>query len=191
MMIYLQLFLAFLQIGAFSFGGGYAAVPLIQQQAIENYGWLTVSEFTDLIAIAEMTPGPIAVNSATFVGIRVGGIFGAAAATFGVILPSLVIVTLLAWLYKKYRTMSLMQGILGSLRPAVVALIFSAGLAIFIPMVFPVGLAGLALENVDFRSICLFLAALIAMRRFHVGAVPAMLGCGAVELICQVCTRFL
>ena len=87
-MIYLRLFMSFLQIGLFSFGGGYAALPLIQEQIVELHGWLSQSEFTDLITISQMTPGPIAVNAATFVGIRVAGIPGAVAATLGCIFPS-------------------------------------------------------------------------------------------------------
>lgn len=131
-MIYLQLFLSFLQIGLFSFGGGYAAMPLIQGQIVDAYGWLTMSEFTDLITISQMTPGPIAVNSATFVGINIAGIPGAIVATIGCILPSCIIVTLLAKLYLKYRTMDLLQGVLNALRPAVVALIASAGVSILL-----------------------------------------------------------
>ena len=96
-MIYLQLFLSFLQVGAFSIGGGYAAMPLIQSQVVTSHGWLTMSEFTDLITIAEMTPGPIAVNSATFVGIRIAGVGGAVIATLACILPSCLIVSLLAF----------------------------------------------------------------------------------------------
>ena len=122
-MIYLQLFISFLQIGMFSFGGGYAAMPLIQGQVVTLHHWLSMEEFTDLITISQMTPGPIAVNSATFVGIKIAGIPGAAVATLGCILPSCVIVTLLAKLYLKYRNMGMLQGILGSLRPAVVAMI--------------------------------------------------------------------
>ena len=95
-MKFIQLFLAFLQIGAFSFGGGYAAMPLIKAQVIDRYAWLTMADFTDLVTIAEMTPGPIAVNSATFVGNQVAGIPGAIVATFGVILPSCIFVTGLA-----------------------------------------------------------------------------------------------
>ena len=91
-MIYLQLFLSFLQIGLFSFGGGYAAMPLIQEQVTEIHPWLSMSEFTDLITISQMTPGPIAVNGATFIGIKMAGIPGALVATFGCILPSCVIV---------------------------------------------------------------------------------------------------
>ena len=100
-MIYLQLFLSFLQIGLFSFGGGYAAMPLIQGQVVTLHGWLTMSEFTDLITISQMTPGPIAVNSATFVGLKIAGIPGAVVATAGCILPSCIMVTILARLYLK------------------------------------------------------------------------------------------
>ena len=129
-MIYLQLFLSFLQIGLFSFGGGYAAMPLIQGQVVTLHGWLTISEFTDLITISQMTPGPIAVNSATFVGMKIAGIPGAVVATAGCILPSCIIVTILARLYLKYRNLDLLQGVLKSLRPAVVAMIASAGILI-------------------------------------------------------------
>ena len=127
-MIYLQLFLSFLQVGMFSFGGGYAAMPLIQGQVVTGHHWLSMSEFTDLITISQMTPGPIAVNSATFVGIKIAGIPGALAATFGCILPSCIIVTVIAKLYLKYRSMEVLQGVLGSLRPAVVAMIAAAGI---------------------------------------------------------------
>ena len=131
-MIYLQLFFSFLQIGLFSFGGGYAAMPLIQGQVVTRHEWLTMGEFTDLITISQMTPGPIAINSATFVGIKIAGIPGALVATLGCILPSCVIVTVIARLYLKYRNMALLQGVLESLRPAVVALIASAGLSVLI-----------------------------------------------------------
>ena len=126
----LDLFLCFVQVGLFSIGGGYAAMPMIQAKAVEYYHWLTMSEFTDLMTIAEMTPGPITVNSATFVGIRMAGIPGALVATMGCILPSLIIVSLLSWLYEKYRSMDAMQAVLACLRPAVVALIASAALTI-------------------------------------------------------------
>ena len=106
-MILLKLFLSFLQIGAFSFGGGYAAMPLIQGQVVQGHGWLSMSEFTDLITISQMTPGPIAVNSATFVGIKIAGIPGALVATFGCILPSCVLVTFIAYFYLKYQKLGM------------------------------------------------------------------------------------
>ena len=125
----LMLFWSFLQVGLFSFGGGMASLPLVQEQVVDAHAWLTLSEFSDLVTIAEMTPGPLAVNAATFVGIRIAGIPGALVATFGCVLPACVLVTLLAWVYKRYKKMTLVQGILDGLRPAVVALIAAAGLS--------------------------------------------------------------
>jgi chromate transporter len=135
-MIYLQLFLSFLQIGAFSFGGGYAAMPLIQEQVVQLHQWLSPSEFTDLVTISQMTPGPIAINSATFVGIKIAGIPGAIIATIGCILPSCIIVTAIAYIYMKYRHLQSLQDILNMLRPAVISLIAVAGLTILISAFF-------------------------------------------------------
>ena len=131
-MIYLQLFFSFLKVGMFSVGGGYAAIPLIQSQAVEACGWLTMDEFTNLVTIAEMTPGPIAINAATFVGIRIAGIAGAAAATLGCIFPSFLIVSFLAFLYYKYKGGSFVSSVMSSLRPAVVALIAVISAALFL-----------------------------------------------------------
>ena len=150
-MIYLQLFLSFLQIGMFSFGGGYAAMPLIQGQVVTTHGWLTMSEFTDLITISQITPGPIAVNPATFVGLKIAGIPGAVVATVGCILPSCIIVTILARLYLKYRNLDLLQGVLKSLRPAVVAMIASAGILI-LKNAFPDGYG--VEHGGDLRNLC-------------------------------------
>ena len=177
-MICIQLFFAFLQIGAFSFGGGYAAMPLIQAQVIEKYGWLTVEEFTNLITISEMTPGPIAINSATFVGNQVAGIPGALAATVGCILPSCIFVTLLAWIYIRYRNLSLLQGTLTALRPAVVAMIANAGLTILIPAFFKSGLISFAQGNFQLRPVILFIGALVLLRRFKWDPVLVMVLCG-------------
>ena len=148
-MIYLQLFLSFLQVGMFSVGGGYAAMPLIQSQVVEQHGWLTMQEFTDLITIAEMTPGPIAVNSATFVGLRIAQVPGAIIATLGCITPALFFVSLLSYIYRKYKDISLLQSVLACLRPVIVALIFGAGLSILSMVVF--GESAKTLANVDIR----------------------------------------
>ena len=129
-MIYLYLFVSFLQVGMFSFGGGYAAMPLIQEQVVTIHHWLDISEFTDLVTISQMTPGPISINAATFVGIKVAGIPGAVVATGGCILPSCVVVIIIAKVYLKYRKMGMLQGILNALRPAVIAMIASAGISI-------------------------------------------------------------
>ena len=185
-MIYLQLFLAFLQIGAFSFGGGYAAMPLIQAQVVTNHAWITTPDFTNLVTIAEMTPGPIAVNAATFVGNQVAGIPGALAATLGVVLPSCLFVTALAWLYQKYRSLTLMQGILQSLRPAVVAMIFGAGLTILLPTLFASGTVSFLAGNFQIRAALLFIAALICLRVWKLNPILVMVGCGCAELVCQM-----
>ena len=116
-MIYLELLWSFIQIGLFSIGGGYAAMPLIQHQVVDLHPWLTMTQFADVIAIAEMTPGPIALNAATFVGIQVAGLPGALVATAGSVLPSCVIVLLLAFLYYKFKGFSVIQGILAVVRP--------------------------------------------------------------------------
>ncbi|MBP3880390.1 MAG: chromate transporter [Lachnospiraceae bacterium] len=182
-MVFLQLFFAFLQIGAFSFGGGYAAMPLIKAQVIDTYNWMTIEDFTDLVTIAEMTPGPIAINAATFVGNQVAGIPGAVVATIGVILPSCILVTGLAFLYAKYRSLRLMQGVLRSLRPAVVAMIFAAGLSILIPTIFTDGSIRFAADNIHFFHILCFAGALVALRMFRIGPIKVMIGCGAAELL--------
>ena len=101
-MIYLKLFLSFLQVGVFSIGGGYAAIPIIQSQVVDSNHWLSMGEFTNLVTIAEMTPGPVSINSATFVGIRIAGIPGAIVATLGCILPACIIVSVLAMVYRKF-----------------------------------------------------------------------------------------
>lgn len=176
----LQLFWSFVQVGLFSIGGGYAAMPLIQSQVVEGYGWLTMSEFTDLITIAEMTPGPITINSATFVGIRIAGIPGALLATFGCILPSCLIASLLAYVYYRYKTVDALQSVLTTLRPAVVALIASAGLSILQTVVF--GGQAMALETVDCIGCALFVLAFFVLRKWKCSPILVMLACGAAGL---------
>lgn len=179
-MIYLQLFWSFLQVGLFSIGGGYAAIPFIQRSAVEGYGWLSMAEFTDLVTIAEMTPGPITVNAATFVGNRMAGLTGAAIATFGCVLPSMLIVSLLAYLYFKYKRLSALQSVLSSLRPVVVALIASAGLSILQTVL----LEGqpLALENVHWIGAALFAAAFVVLRKWKWNPILVMVLCGLIQL---------
>lgn len=179
-MIYLQLFWSFIQIGLFSIGGGYAAMPLIQSQVVDLHPWLTLREFTDLITIAEMTPGPIAINSATFVGIRIAGLGGAVVATFGCILPSCFIVSLLAFVYYKYKGVTTLQSVLSSLRPAVVALIASAGLSILKLAVFDE--AAVAWANVDWIGAGIFVAAMFALGKWKLNPILVMSICGAAGL---------
>ena len=185
-MIYLQLFLSFLQIGALSFGGGYAAMPLIQEQVVTLHGWLSMGSFTDLITIAEMTPGPIAVNSATFVGMQIAGGFGAVGATLGCILPSCIVVTLLAHVYMKYRNMSLLQGTLASLRPAVVAMIAKAGVTILISSFFIDGTVNFLRQNVQVQMILFFGIAMILLRKFKLNPILAMVLCGLANVVLSI-----
>ena len=179
-MIYWELFLSFFQIGLLSFGGGMAAVPLIQAQVVTKHGWLSLTEFTDLVTISEMTPGPIAVNSSTFVGTRIAGIPGALVATAGCILPSCIIVSLLAWLYFRYRNLSYIQGCLAGLRPAIVALIGSAGLSILILGLWGDGGIVLSPSAVNWIGGLLFLAAFFVLRRWKPDPILVMLGCGVI-----------
>ena len=180
-MILLELFLSFLKIGSFSVGGGYAALPLVQAEIVERHGWLTMSEFTDLITIAEMTPGPMAVNSATFVGIRIAGFLGALVSVFGCILPSIVIVSRLALLYRKYRDLPLLQAVLSYLRAAVVAFIFAAFLSIFRNAVLPEG-------AINIISGILFLAVFFSIRKLKLSPILGMLAAGVVNLIIHLVT---
>ncbi len=173
-MIYLELFLAFLRIGAFSFGGGYAAMPLIQEEVVNHYHWISMADFTDLVTISQMTPGPIAINAATFIGLQMGGPLGAVAATLGDVLPSCVVVTIIAIIYTKYRNLSLLQGVLKTLRPAVVALIFTAGLLILLP------------DTLELRMCAWFLIALVMLRKLHWDPILVMVLTGVMELIAQL-----
>lgn len=125
-----KLFFVFLKIGCLSFGGGYATLPLLQEQIVLKHHWLTMKEFIHLITISQMTPGPIAINGATFIGQRLAGWQGALFATIGCILPSLCIVFLLTILYLKYKNLESMQKIFRVLRPVVVALIASSAVSI-------------------------------------------------------------
>lgn len=185
-MIYLQLFWSFFQIGLFSFGGGFAAMPLIQSQVVDIHGWLTLTEFTDLITISEMTPGPIAINSATFVGTRIAGPGGAIISTFGCILPSCIIVSLLAWLYGKYRELAVINGALAGLRPTVVALILSAGLSILVLSVWGQDGFQWDMSSIDFIAAALFSAGLFLLRKFKTNPIFIMLGSGAIGGACYM-----
>lgn len=129
-MILIELFLSFAKVGLFTFGGGYAMLPLIESEIINGKGWLTLAEFTDIVAIAEVTPGPIAVNSATFVGYRLAGILGGIIATLGVITPSVVIVLALAAAAKKLSNKSWLVHVRAGMRPAVVGLIAAAVISV-------------------------------------------------------------
>lgn len=125
-----DLFISFLKIGAFSFGGGYAMLPLIEDEIIKVHGWLSTSEFVDIIAIAEMTPGSIAVNSATFLGYKVSGILGSILATFAVILPSFIVMSLIFHFVEKFKKSPYVDWIFTGIRPIVLGLIAAAAVTV-------------------------------------------------------------
>lgn len=156
-MIILQLYLAFMKMGFFSIGGGYVMLSLIEEEIIGTHGWLTLTEFVDILAISEMTPGPIAINSATFIGYRIAGFWGSAFATAGVITPSIILVLLAATLLKRFYQNHWVQAAFSGLRPAVIGLI--AGAAIFITRT----------SLVDLPSFLIALAAfaLLILTRLH------------------------
>lgn len=182
-MIYWQLFCSFLQIGAFSFGGGYAALPLIQNQVVTGHGWLSLSEFTDLITLSQMTPGPIALNAATFVGIRIAGLPGAVAATLGCVLPSCLIVTAIALFYTRRRGQ--LDSVLQLLRPAVVALIASAGLSILVSSFW--GARAIGLSTIRWKAVALFALCLVLLFKKK-NPICVMLAAGALNLLLGLIT---
>ena len=150
-MIYLQLFISFLQIGAFSFGGGYAAMPLIQNQVVQVHPWLSQSEFIDLLTISQMTPGPIGINSATYVGYAVThSVWGAVLATVAVCLPSFILVLLISYFFAKCKDNKYIKAAMSGLLPMSVALIASAALLM------------MNRENfIDYKSIGIFAGAFL------------------------------
>ncbi len=129
-MILLKLFWEFFRIGLFTFGGGYAMVPLIQKDIVEKYHWLNMEQFTDIVAIAEMTPGPIAINSATFVGYKVAKFWGALTSTLGVVLPSFLVIWAIASVFLSFQNNPIVQAAFKGLRPAVLGMIIVAALSI-------------------------------------------------------------
>ncbi len=120
------LFAVFFKIGAFTFGGGYAMIPLIEREVVEKRGWIQSQDMIDIIAIAESTPGPIAINSATFVGYKTAGVFGAAGATLGVVLPSFLIISVISFVLAEFRELRAVQFAFNGIRAGVLALIFKA-----------------------------------------------------------------
>ncbi len=127
----LTLFTTFFKIGAFTFGGGYAMIPLIQREVVEKKNWMTDEDILDIVAIAETTPGPIAINSATFVGTKVAGFFGAACATLGVVLPSFIVITAVSYVLELFQSVQAVQFAFGGIRAGVIALVFKALISMY------------------------------------------------------------
>lgn len=178
-MILFDLFKVFFLLGLFSFGGGYASMELIRSRVVTDYHWLTDWEYTDIISIAEMTPGPLGINIASFVGTRTAGVAGTLIATLSYILPALVIVLILSWFYDRYRSLEGVQGVLSGLRPAVVAMIIAAAVQL-VGTAWWDGLSHIALENTNWTAVVLSLVLLILLQKKKLGPIQAILASGAV-----------
>lgn len=176
-----KLFIAFIQVGMFSVGGGYAAIPLIQDQVVTRYSLLSFVEFSDLVTIAEMTPGPISINAATFVGQRVFGFWGALICTIAVILAPFIISLSLAWVYYRFKNLSFVQKVLKAMRPAVVALIANAGISILLLALF--GTDKIKMTQLRHIEFILFIISFYILRKYKVNAVGVILGTGIFGVI--------
>ena len=169
-MAFLELFLTFFMIGAFTFGGGYAMLPLMQEQVGIHWGDIISSEtITNFIAVSESTPGPFAINMATYIGSEVSGFWGAVCATLGVVLPSFVVILIVAKCYDRFRNSSVVKGCMTGLKPAVVGLIGGAILSVAADVLFPVGLALSVFTTPAFYlSVAIFGVMLVlALRKVH------------------------
>lgn len=149
----IKLFLVFAKVGAFSIGGGYAMLPFIQKEVIEKHQWLTIQEFSDILAISQMTPGPVAVNSATFVGYKLAGFWGSVFATLGVVLPSFLMILIIAAFFVKVYERKEAKAVFKGIRPAVLGLLGAAAYMVTVSNV------------IDFKGIGIFLLSFISL--FH------------------------
>jgi chromate transporter len=169
-MIFLELFLTFFKIGAFTFGGGYAMLPLIKEEVAARWSDVISNEaMVNFIAVSESTPGPFAINMATYIGSQMGGILGAACATLGVVLPSFIIILIVAKCYEKFKSSRLVKGCMSGLKPAVVGLIGAAALDIAGTVLAPVGWSLAIFSGVGFYvSLAIFtLCAVLAFKKVH------------------------
>ena len=180
-MLYLQLFYTFFKIGMFGFGGGYAMLSMIQGEVVTRYGWLTAQEFTDIVAVSQMTPGPIGINTATYVGFTAtGSVWGSLIATFAVVLPSFILMLAISKFFLKYQKHPAVEAVFSGLRPAVVGLLASAALVLMNKDNF-----GAPQEDVQaFAVSCLiFLVAFIGTRKYKVSPILMIVACGVARLL--------
>lgn len=182
-MIILTLYLEFIKVGLFCVGGGYASMPLIQAVVVDGYGWMTLSEFVDIFTISQMTPGPIGINAATFCGMKVAGVPGSIAATMGFVTPSLILCIIVTKLFFKYGDIPAIRGVLNGLRPAVIALIMSAGVSFIVLALWNVEtLPENPVKMLDWRGVLMLLLTFIAVRR-KVSVIKLLAGSGVLGLI--------
>ncbi len=180
-MLYLQLFYTFFKIGLFGFGGGYAMLSLIQGEVVTRYGWLTPQEFTDIVAVSQMTPGPIGINSATYVGFTAtGSVWGSVVATFAVVLPSFILMLTISKFFLKYQKHPLVEAVFKGLRPAVVGLLASAALVLMNAENF-----GSPSDDLySFIVSCLlFIITFVGTRRYKLNPIGMIVACGIAGLL--------
>ena len=180
-MIFLQLFYTFFKIGLFGFGGGYAMLSMIQGEVVTRYGWLSPQEFTDIVAISQMTPGPIGINSATYVGFTAtGSVWGAVIATFAVVLPSFILMLAISKFFLKYQKHPAVEAVFSGLRPAVVGLLASAALVLMNTENF----SSPKEDMYSFIISCIiFLVAFVGTRKYKVNPILMIVACGIAGLI--------
>lgn len=185
-MIYLELFSTFFKIGLFTIGGGYAMIPLIQQEVV-NHGWLTLLELTDFIAVAESTPGPFAVNIATFVGMEMGGLPGALITTTAVVLPSFVIILLIAKVFTNFQQSKWVQGALYGMRPVVIGLIASAVLLLMSSGFFgheaEINSVSVFFASLQYREIIIFIIGVFVYFRYKLHPIKLILISAALGML--------
>ncbi len=181
-MIYAILFWEFCKVGMFCVGGGYASMPLIQACVVDTYHWLSMSEFVDIFTISQMTPGPIGINAATFVGTKIAGVGGAVCATVGFVTPSLIIGIGLARIFLKYGDIGPVRGILNGLRPAVIALICAASISFILLALWNTETMPHDVLSASPGGIVILAASLLAVRR-HIGVIKVLLGSGILGLV--------
>lgn len=179
-MIFWKLYWCFFKIGLLSFGGGYATLGVIKEEIVEKQGWLTMTNFTDITAISQMTPGPVAINSSTFVGVKIAGVWGGIIATIGCVTPSCIIVMLLATIYFKYKNLKVVSGALYGLRPAVIALIGKAAFSIILFAFFGKEIKNLKEIDLNYLSILIFTSSLILVQKFKINPITVMLISGVI-----------
>jgi len=171
-MIYLELLWTFIQIGAFSFGGGYAVLPMIQKYVVEQQQWITLAELADITSISQMTPGPIAINAATFVGVKVAGVWGGVIATIGCVLPSFVLLIFLAYYFFKHSNLHFIQNILKGLRPAIVSLIALAAISLTLTALWNFPKENLlALDNLNISGVISAAVSLLLLIKFKLDTI--------------------
>lgn len=180
-MLYLQLFYTFFKIGLFGFGGGYAMLSMIQGEVVTRYGWLTSQEFTDIVAISQMTPGPIGINSATYVGFTAtGSVWGSIIATLAVVLPSFILMLAISKFFLKYQKHPVVEAVFSGLRLAVVGLLASAALVLMNAENF----SSPKEDMYSFIISCLiFLVAFVGTRKYKINPILMIVACGIAGLI--------